>query len=300
LFPVFPPAEVVANFKSEVMAKLFPVMESTKAIAWFHCPKCGTTFLNSIYHHPDICPFTPPNVKVPKTDEECEDSVPEFVAKYPLEVYCPGGTSSTYTILESGDQHWGMTDDIYNSNRGKLMGFFRQPEQRVISAWNHGKHSWIQQYTANTVKEFAEGMQGCMTRMIGTHEALEFGDNLCGMSKPPPEGLPSQDMLETALTRVQEGFAFIGITERWDESICLFHAMFGGPCNDAEFENDRLGYFRFNDEVPYNTSDLEGFVDPYDGAVYAEASKIFNASLSRYQVDFEFCASLCPAQFGTK
>ena len=37
-----------------------------------------------------------------------------------------------------------------------------------------------------------------------------------------------------------ERVAFVGLTDFYAESICLFHQMFGGPVSySAEFENDR-------------------------------------------------------------
>jgi len=31
--------------------------------------------------------------------------------------------------------------------------------------------------------------------------------------------------------------SFIGLTDHWEESICLFHAMFGGQVNPHELDN---------------------------------------------------------------
>ena len=47
--------------------------------------------------------------------------------------------------------------------------------------------------------------------------------------------------LEKALQRLQDGFKFVGLTEYWEASVCLFHAMFGGECDAMEFENTRPG-----------------------------------------------------------
>ena len=38
-----------------------------------------------------------------------------------------------------------------------------------------------------------------------------------------------------------EKMAFVGLTDYWTESICLFHAMFGGNITAHEFTNTRPG-----------------------------------------------------------
>ena len=39
--------------------------------------------------------------------------------------------------------------------------------------------------------------------------------------------------------RVMEEAAFVGVTDEWDESICLFHSMYGGKPLAIEFLNAR-------------------------------------------------------------
>ena len=47
--------------------------------------------------------------------------------------------------------------------------------------------------------------------------------------------------LEQALSWVQDTsvFEFVGLTDYWRESICLFHAMFGGNITKHELDNVR-------------------------------------------------------------
>ena len=42
-----------------------------------------------------------------------------------------------------------------------------------------------------------------------------------------------------AIRRIEQELAFVGLTERFDESICLFHARFGGRPVPAQFVNVR-------------------------------------------------------------
>ena len=43
------------------------------------------------------------------------------------------------------------------------------------------------------------------------------------------------EVAQEAAKRVHEGFAFVGIAEEWDLSVCLFHEMFGGDCHAWDF-----------------------------------------------------------------
>ncbi|CAJ1428348.1 unnamed protein product, partial [Effrenium voratum] len=102
---------------------------------------------------------------------------------------------------------------------------------------------------------------------------------------------PAAD-LQKAFSRLQ-GFAFVGLTEYFDLSVCLFHAMFGGDCHAVEFLNMRKGVdHKDPEELMEKLKEQE---DPYDGAVYAEVSRIFWANVKQYNVSAETCARICPA-----
>merc|ERR1719401_892886 len=112
----------------------------------------------------------------------------------------------------------------------------RQPEQRIISGFTYGLLGWPQSYGATrtaSVLDYAEVTQGCTVRML-THTSKV--DGYCGDISPPL----TQDDVELAKSRLQK-FAFVGLTEEWDLSICLFRAMFGGLCYGADFDNIRPG-----------------------------------------------------------
>ena len=49
--------------------------------------------------------------------------------------------------------------------------------------------------------------------------------------------------VNTAISRLA-GFAFVGLTELYDLSICLFHAMHGGPCSMVTLVGGRFSHGR--------------------------------------------------------
>lgn len=61
------------------------------------------------------------------------------------------------------------------------------------------------------------GIAGCYTKML-THR-------FCAEAVP----LTLSD-LRRAENRLRSGMAFVGLTEAWNASVCLFHAQHGGGC----------------------------------------------------------------------
>ena len=84
-----------------------------------------------------------------------------------------------------------------------------------------------------------------------------------------------------------EKLAFVGILDRWRESVCLFHAMYGGAPRDIEFgvahstRGDGSGGLHARPR-PYDEALLVGAVDADDEAVYAAAARAFDAQLRHH------------------
>merc|ERR1711920_593411 len=108
---------------------------------------------------------------------------------------------------------------------------------------------------AVSVVEYAQAVAGCTVKML-----TRSGKNVCQNQTAPFD----REVTEAVL-RLEDDFAFVGLTEEWNLSICLFHAMFGGVA--AKVELRKRGHSRSQ----YNTSDLEGFTDRFDGPVYEKA-----------------------------
>merc|ERR1719382_2104639 len=141
---------------------------------------------------------------------------------------------------------------------------------------------WPFETPAANVREYAQVMAGCTVRQLARD-----GAHACGI---PP--LPTPVEVSIAVNRLREGFAFIGITEQWDLSICLFRAMFGGVCVSTDFSNTRLGNESTSSSL-YDTSELHGFVDEHDGPVYAEALAMFSRGVNLYGVEEGKCTADC-------
>ena len=183
---------------------------------------------------------------------------------------------------------WGSELD----NNFTVAAFFRQPEERIVSAYYDGRHTSgfdTNLYTAvkkattgsscridekkynNPLECFARypGIAGCMTRMLTGEMCADgiFQDS--GMENVP-------EAVDIVMNRLK----FVGITEDWNESICQFHKLYAGkvdtdgtrywnPPLQGEFANVHTS----NKVKRYGIQDLHGFKDVADGVVY-EAAKL--------------------------
>ena len=100
---------------------------------------------------------------------------------------------------------------------------------------------------------------GCATRM------------LTGFPCVGPTTVLAEDV-RAAVAAVSK-LGFVGLTERWTESVCLFHRTFGLPRpKRAQALNSRAGNI-------YGEEERGAARDPADEAVYAEAARVFAAKL---------------------
>ena len=109
---------------------------------------------------------------------------------------------------------------------------------------------------------------------------------------PGSKGRPtmtSEDAEEGA-RRVREGFAWVGITEEWKLSICLFHRMFGGACHPSEFKDTRPSEPSKTAYADYNTSVLMGWHDDIDAVVYEAALDVFHQNVALHHVSHKSCS----------
>merc|ERR1712039_137737 len=164
-------------------------------------------------------------------------------------------------------------------------------KERLVSSWCHqgngwpyhtkqqGSHVKTRRFNA-TALEFFNVMQGCVTKMI----TRQCEENTC--CRPPR---PTSDDVEKAVQRVR-GMGFIGLTEKWGVSVCLFHAMFGGKCKGRSFKNTRSHCCECRDKA---VSELRDVKDTYDDAVYKAASEVFWQRVEEYGINNSRCEELC-------
>ena len=200
----------------------------------------------------------------------------------------------------------------YSAQRGHLVGMFRDPDQRILSGYHDEANNFAaEDYGSYLVQagggnctgfsvrgvrrrpllDFAEAWKGGMTYQLVSADLIESGQILRRHTTavdPKRAKVTQADGLEAA-KRVQEGFAFVGIAEDWDLSICLFHKMFGGACHADEFQDTRPGRAGKSADQDYDISQLQGWHDDIDEVVYAAALDVFRRNLIMFDVSQETC-----------
>ena len=110
---------------------------------------------------------------------------------------------------------------------------------------------------------------------------MELGALICKPNNPLCEKCPiSRADVEEAKQVLQEGFRFVGLQERWDESIMAFHGIFGGGLYEEELATRRANS---RDKIKI-VSELGVRLyanDSADDQLYAFASTMFEYQLKR-------------------
>mmetsp|Transcript_29714 Transcript_29714/g.85045 ORF Transcript_29714/g.85045 Transcript_29714/m.85045 type:complete len:377 (-) Transcript_29714:7-1137(-) len=271
-----------------------PALRKTLPVGWLHAPKAGTSFVNTLIHLPGVCPDVPEDLTVSKKTYPnaswCWTKA--FREDYNVPETCPG-------LLDAQWGHQGLKSHRhYKELLGKYMMMVRQPEQRLIAAYHdllgsvrredsdeilNEARSWggLESKTIPTLAEWGASARGCVVKML-TRTGYQCG---------PVPGPPTWEEVDEAKRMLHDDFSFLGLTDDWALSICLFSAMFDVPCHASQMEDTRSS--RKDNSIWYSVEELGGITDPYDGVVYNETLKIFNARLKKHNVTEAWCRETC-------
>mmetsp|Transcript_97962 Transcript_97962/g.285816 ORF Transcript_97962/g.285816 Transcript_97962/m.285816 type:complete len:374 (+) Transcript_97962:101-1222(+) len=287
-----------------------PELQRVLPIFWVHVPKCGSSFINTLIHLPGACPALPENLYVAQTTFGGA-FLRGFLRAYEPDDKCPGLTRIGPCTGHGGIG--GASALSYEQNKGRYMIMLRQPEQRLISAYDDARGSashWSPQHpdaiadpgsswgglmdfngTMPSLPDFARNISGCAVRM------LSRGGLVCGGHNGPP----TEEEVALAKHRLGTGFSFVGLTDHWALSMCLFDAMFKVGCHPMQFDDARPGIDKLKGNDGYSMARLQGVVDHWDDRLYEEGVRIFNANMERFNVSESSCqpcwhqAGLSPA-----
>ena len=200
-----------------------------------------------------------------------------FLNRYPPEEWCP---PHAFNEEHQSFGHFPVPKQLFGQPVGVAM--FRHPVRRLYSAYAHGKHRigmhWekaaILKKNVSTPLEYVRfpGIAGCSTKMM-------LGKPCSG-----PFQINNKAVVRAILS-LRTNLAFVGITEAWNESVCLFHAMFGGRATAASFENVRPAVARNH---TYNAENAKAQIsiqdDPFDYRLYKAAKTLFVQRLHQYGI----------------
>ena len=261
--------------------------------AWLHIEKTGTSFVNVLLHY--ACSnITEDLILRAVHPYEQVTSNHQFICatKYLRYPFLSKASNTT------GAYHQSLTHDIYNYNKGNLIALFREPKQHRISFLKHKyseviegrawkKFSHLRRHKPNTTSlmDMLDFLRGYETAMLLGDRNL-FRKNLTSSQV---------DLyLSEAKKRLQEGFQFIGITNRYSESVCLFNVKFGGHCKQVMFQKVNKAS---NHPDAFNFSKADwGFFEKYDDYVdrqlYNYVENIFEKELKMYKISEKSCAAI--------
>ena len=169
-----------------------------------------------------------------------------------------------------------------------IITFLREPTQRFLSAAQQFSHHLH-------LDEFAESFHaqqlGCMTRaLVGGPAGCLGAENYPGRFYQNLGVNITADLLPRALETLRS-LAFVGLTDRWRDSVCLFHAKHGGVPRPRQFgtmaqEREVAGgsqQTRGATCSKYDTSCVPSWLhDTNDGVLYREAVVIFERDMRKW------------------
>eukprot|EP00730_Choanoeca_flexa_P019476 TRINITY_DN9515_c0_g1_i4.p1 TRINITY_DN9515_c0_g1~~TRINITY_DN9515_c0_g1_i4.p1 ORF type:complete len:362 (+),score=33.52 TRINITY_DN9515_c0_g1_i4:100-1185(+) len=247
---------------------------------WLHIPKAGTSFATVLYQY--SCTGLPADATPSLNARNRGMAIPRFEREYDFNAHC-----SKHWFMTPRMGHHPLRSNEAVSDKPIMVAMFRDPRSRLWSAYNFGLHAngmhnklrREMRAAVKTPRDFARWPRigSCQTKMMLGHQ--------CASDYNITEVL-----FQKAVQRLQN-FAFIGITDDWDSSVCLFHAMFGGPLLESFFKNIRNTSESKNHQSYHQQAygdQLSVEDDPYDWRLYLEAVRIYFDRLHKYGLHTAF------------
>lgn len=250
----------------------------------------------------------------------CSGATDGFFQRFPHSTWFRG----MFAISEEGlgsagcdaGAHAPITDALWDLHSGHFQGLFRSPRRLIPSVYlrqarNPGEAivppstdlDFNTTEGAESLLRYARSHMGLMVRFL-------TGTDISSASRerqPPQTGnmtTPRADRDTGAVAKVTmgqarravarlHGFSFVGITDEWEQTVCLYHRMIMNdrPCLAIEFENNRESAIG-NTTLGREVLDTAGWADQYDEMLWEEAQRIFNANVERFDVNEDSCAAI--------
>eukprot|EP00927_Polykrikos_kofoidii_P016927 TRINITY_DN1768_c0_g1_i1.p1 TRINITY_DN1768_c0_g1~~TRINITY_DN1768_c0_g1_i1.p1 ORF type:complete len:336 (-),score=38.41 TRINITY_DN1768_c0_g1_i1:215-1222(-) len=271
-------------------------------IAWLHVMKTASSFGTVLAHHANAS--LPRDAHIPslvnKSDPEDMAARPMdnknkhlvrdfFRYKYPVETWFKG----VFRNSNGPGDHVPIMDKEWEEWKGYWVGVFRQPEERVSSAFHHFAQG------KGDILAFQKAVEGQQASMLSLGEAgsarVECERKGGGQNGPAPMCRDLKEpVIWRALSRLKD-FAFVGILEEFDLSVCLFHVIYKSECLPVEFENIRPTKYHESIKSQKEEEDrLKQHPDPWDTPLYEAALHRFKGDLAQYNVNNKTCRKVCP------
>jgi len=248
-----------------------------QALVFLHVPKAGTSWTVTMAQVPAACHGVS-SAGLGAAMRRCVREGNNFQEECAFEVLHGRSPRCMNALKRSVRAHQPLS--AARAPPDRYVAMFREPVQRLASLARMAQanqargsrnlpgagsstyadilYARLPNLTRATFSEQPEVL-GCATRM------------LTGFPCVGPTTVLAEDV-RAAVAAVSK-LGFVGLTERWTESVCLFHRTFGLPRpKRAQALNSRAGNI-------YGEEERGAARDPADEAVYAEAARVFAARL---------------------
>ncbi|GAB4817500.1 hypothetical protein N2152v2_004546 [Parachlorella kessleri] len=228
-------------------------------IEWLHIPKAGTSFGNTLLLW--ACPELNASVTW-VTNEEV----------LPL----PASCLARFRTNERKKWPIGNHVPLAGRSEAELHNVFtliRHPHSRAVSGFHYltdYKRVGATRYEiCDYVRSHPEAHVnlGAQVKFVTGEAEFTWPSNFAMTAKYAP--LPPDSLVEAACARLR-AFAFVGLSEHWNATVCLFHAMYGGPVHGVELHNVRKG--KYGGVGLFHSLDCG---DTADERLYACAKELF-------------------------
>lgn len=228
----------------------------------------------------------------------------KYFERYSISSHCPDGMvegtrPDFHGGLGGGDATGGNNDEgaqmpavdsQYDAHRGNLVAMFRRPDERVVSSfWSRIGTDRGFPDTAD-LDAYRQRAAGCITKTL-----TRGGAYPCMESDVPP----TDEEVNVAIERLRNGFAFVGLTEEWNLSMCLWHAMIGGTPYVEEFQTyrpvvvgKRPSERSAEEETELQEQQQSEHYDKADEAVYRAAEEVFWSNFDKVGMTAERCEEM--------
>lgn len=236
-------------------------------INWLHIPKTGTSFGNTLLYYGCPSKISGGTILVKPATRfdipfECKTNFSLHAGNRAAEIPIPIHDKQHYAPFCG--THWPIGDHEAlrpETDYAKVVTFIRHPRRRIVSAFHYftrRKNKTVSskeicQYfdqkiyytdkakcTLRGCNEFhTKGGKSLASRRCSSHgSAVNMILGKCGLCYCPFPTYPDKTEAARACSLLKR-FGFVGITEFWDASICLFHEIYGGAFHSNELVNVR-------------------------------------------------------------
>eukprot|EP00056_Hartaetosiga_gracilis_P001254 m.43597 g.43597 ORF g.43597 m.43597 type:complete len:321 (+) comp10563_c0_seq3:75-1037(+) len=164
----------------------------------------------------------------------------------------------------------------------------RDPRRRHYSGWNVHGDKGTETHPAE-LEEYIKQYSGCQFFMLA---GIECNNRFPSTLQNQSHALQSLMMMRFGNVTVENiakwlrntnVIPFVGVTDEWNTSICLFHAMYGGDINAHEMENVRNSTKDSNYTQAWRSISKDS--DPYDWKFFKAVKTVMIERLVRYGIE---------------